>query len=114
MLTPFQAHVRICHKCKHSKTQQGGCAGPCPCDVDGKDIVEHAEGRYCPAGKYPFAGLGSVITWFIWNLRIPFTSINIPTILRFLRLFDPAKCKCAERQSRLNEFWKRLFGKVSP
>src|SRR4051812_38154953 len=51
----FTILIQTCHRCKPwSQTQrEGGCAGPCPCHFDGRDIVEHAKEGNCPAGFYP-------------------------------------------------------------
>jgi hypothetical protein len=101
ILNPVHLHIQICHRCKpYSQTKRrGGCAGPCPCHWDGKDIIEHARSGYCPIGSYPFAGLGTLVTRWLWRLRIP-------QALRLLRLFNPTRCKCAARQAKLNRFGK--------
>ncbi len=49
----LQVQLATCHNCDFSQTQRGGCAGPCPCHVDGHDIIEHAKTDYCPKGFYP-------------------------------------------------------------
>jgi hypothetical protein len=41
--------IIICHACEFRQQQ---CAGPCPCTVDGRDIIEHARAGDCPKGKY--------------------------------------------------------------
>lgn len=61
----------VCATCKHSARK---CSGPCPCTIDGADIMQHAQERYCPLGKYKL-GLGDVIaiithrTGIQWLLR---------------------------------------------
>jgi hypothetical protein len=51
----FTILIQTCHRCKPwSQTQrEGGCAGPCPCHFDGRDIIDHAKAGECPAGFYP-------------------------------------------------------------
>lgn len=44
------ALLKICHKCPH---RTPNCQGPCACLQDGKDIIDHALGRFCPMGRYP-------------------------------------------------------------
>jgi hypothetical protein len=44
------AAIFICHRCEH---RQKGCAGPCACTINGKDIIENANARECPKGKFP-------------------------------------------------------------
>jgi len=41
--------ILICHKCPH---RHRPCAGPCPCTLDGRDIIDHAQANYCPLGKF--------------------------------------------------------------
>jgi hypothetical protein len=38
-----------CSKCPHTAT---GCAGACPCKLDGKDIEAHKAAMYCPLGRF--------------------------------------------------------------
>lgn len=45
----FAERLRVCHKCEH---RHRPCRGPCPCLIDGKDIIEHARAGECPKGKY--------------------------------------------------------------
>lgn len=106
MLTLKQAqaaheNLKICKRCKRfSQTQRkGGCHGFCPCHWDNKDIGEHALSGYCPIGAYPNRGLGSIITKFIWW---SFAS----RIARAVRIYNPKKCGCAERQAKLNRLGK--------
>ncbi len=52
-LRRFNLQIGTCYKCEFSQLNRGGCAGPCPCHVDGHDISEHAKTDYCPKGFYP-------------------------------------------------------------
>lgn len=47
--------VAICAKCSLSASN---CAGPCPCTVDGSDILAHAKAEYCPHPDGPEFGDG--------------------------------------------------------
>jgi hypothetical protein len=41
--------IAICHRCPFSAK---GCAGPCPCTIDGRDIIDHANAGNCPEDFY--------------------------------------------------------------
>lgn len=41
--------INICHRCPHSRTCHGSV---CTCDIDGQDIIAHAEGGRCPDGRF--------------------------------------------------------------
>lgn len=81
--------VVICHSCPD---RQRGCAGPCACTLDGADIREHANQRYCPAGRYKL-GIGDAIA------RITHAT-GIRKVVKVLARGKP--CGCKERQLRLN------------
>jgi hypothetical protein len=49
----WRDNLPVCHKCP---MRQRPCAGPCPCKVDGKDIIQHAEAAYCPHPDGPKFG----------------------------------------------------------
>lgn len=44
------AAIMICHRCPYRGQPSGGA---CPCTIDGRDIIQHAEARQCPQGRYP-------------------------------------------------------------
>jgi hypothetical protein len=47
--------ISTCHRCP---LRQRPCAGPCPCTVDGADIIQHAKAGYCPHPAGPRFGDG--------------------------------------------------------
>jgi hypothetical protein len=42
-------NISLCLKCPH---RQQVCGGPCPCLVDGRDIIDHATAGDCPKGYF--------------------------------------------------------------
>lgn len=40
--------ILVCHECADIKK----CEGPCPCPIDGKDVIRHAKEGICPKNKY--------------------------------------------------------------
>src|SRR5581483_12301385 len=52
MLMHFAANIMVCHTCRW---RARNCTGPCPCVVDGRDIIEHAKTADCPKDKFAFA-----------------------------------------------------------
>lgn len=64
----FHANIGACHRCLY---RQAGCAGPCVCTIDGRDIIDHATAGDCPKGFHaqgvdspspqPSRGLGDTI-----------------------------------------------------
>lgn len=82
------------------------CNGPCPCPNDGQQIGWHAHLNYCPMGKYP-SGLGNLVARLLWRLRIP-------QALKRIRLYNPRRCKCANRAmllNRLGDWIKKRFAR---
>jgi hypothetical protein len=49
METNFGKAIEICHACEF---RQRPCNGPCPCLIDGMDIIQHAEELKCPKNKF--------------------------------------------------------------
>jgi len=45
----YENNIPICLACEYRKQS---CNGPCPCTVDGRDIIDHAKSGDCPKGKY--------------------------------------------------------------
>jgi len=43
-------NIPICHRCNR---RQKNCNGPCPCTIDGIDIIVHATNHECPLNKFP-------------------------------------------------------------
>lgn len=43
------SNLATCHRCPN---RQPACAGPCPCTLSGRDIIDHARRGDCPAGKF--------------------------------------------------------------
>lgn len=41
----FARNISACHRCRF---RQSVCRGPCPCTVDGADIIDHATSGQCP------------------------------------------------------------------
>lgn len=88
----------ICYRCRKKDHGLPECDGPCPCPIDGRGVVEHAEQGYCPAGKYPFAGLGSVVAWMMWKTGAS---------QRYLR--RNKACGCGKRAGWLNRKTAWIF-----
>ena len=42
-------NIAHCHRCRH---RQRPCNGPCACQIDGQDIIEHATSGICPLGLF--------------------------------------------------------------
>jgi hypothetical protein len=92
----YNLQIVTCYRCSFSQLRRsGGCAGPCPCHIDGRDIIDHATLNYCPAGYYPFSGLGSALGWFFWNA-------GISRIWFLWKRITGTRCACAERAAALD------------
>lgn len=98
--------VATCSKCPHSSRN---CRGPCPCTIDGADIIQHAQERYCPLGKYRL-GLGDIIAMLIhWTGLRPY-AVAMMTDIRLAnciwqaseRSCEAVTCGCKEKQLALN------------
>lgn len=85
----FDANIRACHACP---LRQGTCAGPCPCTVDGRDIIDHAKAHDCPRGNYAARGLGDVVA------RV----LSVTGVAGVVKAVAGKDCGCAKRQARLN------------
>jgi hypothetical protein len=46
-------NIHLCQGCPH---RQQRCAGPCPCTIDGRDILDHAAAGDCPKGYFGAPG----------------------------------------------------------
>jgi hypothetical protein len=85
--------IAICHRCPN---RQKDCAGPCVCTVDGEDIIEHAETRYCPEGRYRL-GLGDI-------MAMALARTGVAAVYRWLTGKRGKPCGgCQKRQQRLNQ-----------
>ncbi len=42
--------AHICHRCLQE--HRAACAGPCPCPIDGRDVLVHIATRECPRGLF--------------------------------------------------------------
>lgn len=100
-------YTEKCSKCLrwNSRHSPGYVPPRAVCMWDEKTTAEHVQSAYCPAGRYPFAGLGSVLGWFFWKL-------HLPQILRRLGWFNPEKCSCAQKQAKLNNIGRRIWNRV--
>ena len=83
--------IQICQGCDKSSRN---CNGPCPCTIDGQDILRHAQERYCPLGKYRL-GLGDIIAIITHRTGIQW-------LLRKIRR-KPTCGGCKGRQIKLNQ-----------
>ncbi len=45
----FAQYLTVCHGCKY---RQKVCNGPCACQIDQIDIMDHARAETCPKGLY--------------------------------------------------------------
>lgn len=98
----FNLQIITCHKCRFSQTRHtGGCAGPCPCHIDRRDIIDHARLNYCPAGYYPFNGLGSAVTWVLWHSGAAYLWLA-------WKRWHGAPCECGERAAALDRLGARM------
>jgi hypothetical protein len=84
--------IKICQACPDRKRP---CAGPCPCLLDGVDIIEHAKGRYCPAGRYQL-GLGDKVAGVLHRTGIG------PAYKKLRGKVTNKPCGCSSRQHALN------------
>jgi hypothetical protein len=95
-------HITTCHRCPH---RQRPCNGPCPCTIDGEDIVKHAATGYCPAGRFAWAGVGDALACL-------FARVGIVRALAWARQQWGWDCGCKGRQEALNRWrwsvWARL------
>ena len=87
--------IFVCHRCPH---RQRPCAGACLCLVDGVDIIDHAETRYCPAGRYHL-GLGDWIARLAHPLHLREKWV----------LLTRRPCGCAARQQQTNARFRGLW-----
>lgn len=98
--------LHVCHKCSDRQSQ---CNGPCPCTIDGIDIIQHATQGYCPLGKYHL-GLGDTLARFLHLTGLQPTLRQMMTELAVCRrawmtddeLAKPADCGCKSRQLAIN------------
>lgn len=80
-----------CHQCPK---RQRPCNGPCACTLDGVDIIDHAEQRYCPAGRYRL-GVGDVVARLLY-----LTGVRAV----YLRFRKTKTCgECQARQTSMND-----------
>jgi hypothetical protein len=45
-------NLNVCHLCLIAERTIHKCNGPCPCIVDGRDIIDHAAAADCPRGLH--------------------------------------------------------------
>jgi hypothetical protein len=84
--------LATCHRCPD---RQRNCHGPCACTLDGRDILEHARERYCPAGRYQL-GLGDTVAGVLHRTGIA------PLYKKIRSKVTKKPCGCRARQARLN------------
>lgn len=48
-MTSYKDDIAACLGCP---LRQAKCHGPCPCAVDGRDIIDHAKAGDCPKSRY--------------------------------------------------------------
>ena len=117
-------NVHLCMKCPH---RQQVCGGPCPCTVDGRDILDHAKSGDCPKGYFaepekmpPRAAATAPISAGETATApdIPLAGDVVESIAkrigadRLARLWEKwtgVPCGCAERREKLNAASARLL-----
>lgn len=112
--------IQICHRCEHRAQR---CNGPCPCLVDGADIIDHATKASCPLGKFsepeaPATAAGSIGEPAKQEALIPLPGDLIEAVAKRIGLDRLAKfwerrtgkpCGCAERKEKINRTTERLL-----
>ena len=73
--------------------RQKECAGKCPCTLDGRDIIEHAESGDCPKQKFPSRGIGDTVA----------KALQAVGVDRMVKAIAGKDCGCKGRQEKLNQ-----------
>src|SRR4051812_40781657 len=95
--------IGICHRCPK---RQRPCSGPCPCTIDGQDIIVHAAEGYCPVGNYQL-GLGDALAWLLDRVGVQSSlqqMMHDIAVCNAVWTRDGAVvgCGCKERQLAMN------------
>ncbi|HZL36329.1 MAG TPA: hypothetical protein VFC78_13505 [Tepidisphaeraceae bacterium] len=88
-------NLAACHACPR---RQSKCAGACACQVDGRDIIAHAQAGDCPLNLHqPPAsrGLGD-------TLAAVAEATGVARLAQRLEQITGKDCGCRQRQERLN------------
>jgi hypothetical protein len=96
--------LTLCVRCEH---RQRTCDGPCPCTLDGRDILDHARERYCPAGRYQL-GLGDTIAGVLHKTGIG------PAYLKLRSKVTKKPCNCPKNIKRLNTAFPSKSNATAP
>lgn len=116
MAAEFSQRITLCHSCEHGN-RDGRCNGPCPCTIDGRNIIDHARSGDCPKGYYTGTPQPAP-PWPAWataiqNRRKPgevgvgdtlariFSRFGGNAFKRALKRFG-VKCGCGARQEAMN------------
>ncbi len=125
-----------CHTCEY---RHAHCSGPCPCTVDGLDIIEHAERGFCPKGRFsdaapmpspsPITTLNADEQSLVDDLmggklglgdqvHAIAKRIGAERVARLWESITGHSCGCDARRKALNERfpggWRQLLGQQSP
>jgi hypothetical protein len=97
----FNENIAVCHACPF---RQRPCSGACLCMADdkGEDIQVKAARHACPAGKFPWRGVGDLTAWAIHLLRLQ-------VLAHWWRRLTGKPCQCGERQDRWNEWGRKVW-----